>query len=314
VENIFLLHEGVRKPRFAILLAVYNGMQYAQEQLDSILGQRGVEVEIFVSVDKSSDGSESWIDAQAILNPQIHVLPHGEVFGGAAPNFFRLIEDVDFSTFDFMALADQDDVWLPNKLYRAQRVLSESTAEAYSSNVTAFWEGGKTSFINKAQPQVDWDFLFEAAGPGCTYVLKASLATEIQRFIIKNPYEITSVGLHDWFIYAYARSRAYRWVIDQEALILYRQHSQNQVGANAGLKGFISRARKVSSGWALAQSALIARLIGLDDANFVKTWINGGRPGLLKLSLSFWECRRRTRDKFIFLFSCLYMALFGMGK
>ena len=303
----------VCRPKAVILLAIFNGVPYLKDQLDSILRQQEVDVEIFISVDISNDGSEQWIDERASADSRIHVLPHGQKFGGAAPNFFRLFRDVSFDGFDYVCLSDQDDIWLPNKLARAHQLMIDRSAQAYSSNAIAFWEGGRTAFIDKSQPQTKWDYLFEAAGPGCTYVLAAPLAKEIQTIASLQESEIAAIGLHDWFIYAYARSREYRWVIDDQAFIHYRQHLQNQVGMNSGLKAFMHRARKVSSGWALAQSALIAKIIGMENDPFVKKWITGSPKGLCKLSFSFWSCRRRLRDKFLFLMTCVYLALRGGG-
>lgn len=302
-----------RLPRVAVLLAIFNGVRYLNEQVDSILQQKDVDLEVFISVDSSSDGSEIWADEKSLANQRIHVLPHGKKFGGAAPNFFRLFREVSFDAFDYVCLSDQDDIWLPNKLARAHQLLTKNSAHAYSSNAIAFWENGKTAFIKKSQAQTKWDYLFEAAGPGCTYFFTASLAKEVQSLIINKAHEVASIGLHDWFIYAYARSKDYRWIIDSQALIRYRQHSQNQVGMNSGLKAFLHRARKVSSGWALSQSALIAKIIGMEDIPFVKIWSSGSPQGLLRLSISFWSCRRRMRDKFLFLLTCIYLALNGGG-
>ena len=169
------------------------------------------------------------------------------------------------------------------------------------------------AFIKKSQAQTQWDYLFEAAGPGCTYVLKVDLAKEIQQLVVSDQERIDLIGLHDWFIYAYTRSKGYGWVIDDQALIQYRQHSNSQVGMNSGLKAFMHRARKVSSGWALGQSALIAKIIGMENNPFVKTWISGKPWGLLCLACSFWSCRRRVRDKFLFLLTCLFLAMKGGG-
>ncbi len=306
-------NNNLLKPKFAVLLAAYNGVAYLKDQIDSIFQQDGVTVEIFVSVDTSTDGSEKWIDERASADSRIHVLPHGHKFGGAAPNFFRLFRDVSFDGFDYVCLSDQDDIWLPNKLARAHQLMIDRSAQAYSSNAIAFWEDGRTAFIYKSQTQTKWDYLFEAAGPGCTYVLGSPLAKEIQAVVRHQESEIAAIGLHDWFIYAYARSREYHWVIDDQAFIHYRQHLQNQVGMNSGLKAFMHRARKVSSGWALAQSALIAKIIGMENDPFVKNWITGSSKGLCKLSFSFWTCRRRLRDKFLFLMTCVYLALKGGG-
>ena len=313
MTEIIIPKVGRGQARIAVLLAIFNGVSYLKDQLDSILRQQEVDVEIFISVDISNDGSERWIDERASADSRIHVLPHGHKFGGAAPNFFRLFRDVSFDGFDYVCLSDQDDIWLPNKLARAHQLIIDRSAHAYSSNAIAFWEDGRTAFINKSQPQTKWDYLFEAAGPGCTYVLGAPLAKEIQTIARDKESEIAAIGLHDWFIYAYVRSRGYGWVIDDRALIHYRQHSQNQVGMNSGLKAFMHRARKVSSGWALAQSALIAKIIGMENDPFVKNWITGSSKGLCKLSFSFWSCRRRLRDKFLFLLTCVYLALRGGG-
>ena len=315
MTEINTLKTGQGYSRFAVLLAVFNGTPFLRDQLNSILQQKGVDVEIFVSVDSSADGSEEWVDQFALADPCIHVLPHGQIFGGAAPNFFRLMRDVSFDSFDYVCFADQDDIWLPQKLLRAAQTLGgdESSFKAYSSNAIAFWEDGRAALIKKSQAQTRWDYLFEAAGPGCTYVLKTDLAKEIQHLVIRDQARINKIGLHDWFIYAYTRSKGYRWAIDDQAFIRYRQHSNNQVGMNSGLKAFMHRARKVSSGWALGQSVLIARIIGMENVPFVKRWILGKPWGLLCLSCSFWSCRRRVRDKFLFLLTCLFLAMKGGG-
>ena len=312
--NPISLQEERPKPSVAVLLAAFNGMAWLPEQLASVLDQVEVTVTVFVSVDQSTDGTEAWIDQMATQDSRIQVLPHGQIFGGAAPNFFRLIREIDFSRFDFVALADQDDLWLTHKLSRAIEVLKNEQADAYSSNVIAFWPDGKKVLIKKSQPQVRWDFLFEAAGPGCTYVLTKPFALALQERIHRQANIVSKIGLHDWFIYAFARSSKFQWVIDSEALMLYRQHAGNQVGMNKGLKALKHRAQKVLSGWAFEQSRLIAKANGLDQSLFVKTCLNGKRLAFLGLGLYSWQCRRRLSDRIIFSGMCFLLALIGQGS
>lgn len=299
------------KKKIAVCLAAFNGTCWIGEQLNSILSQDSVDVTIFISVDRSDDGTEQLVDQLSMSEARLSVLPHGNKFGGAGPNFYRLIQEVDFSDFDYVAFADQDDIWLPNKLFMASELLEQSGADAYSSNVTAFWPDGRQRLVNKSQPQVRWDFLFEAAAPGCTYLMSTNLARELQAFILKNPDKINKIAMHDWLTYAFARERGYRWVIDSRPGMLYRQHAQNQVGANSGLRAFIYRSGKVLSGWGLSQSALIADALGLLKEMPVKIWLSGTRIGYLRLALNFWCCRRRLRDKFLFLGACLMLAAIG---
>jgi rhamnosyltransferase len=298
----------------AVILAAYNGSIWIQEQIASIFAQEGVDVTLFVSVDKSSDGTEGLVDDLASRDNRIVVLPHGQHFGGAAPNFYRLIKDIDFADFDYIALADQDDIWLNNKLSRACDVLTAASADAYSSNATAFWSDGRQLLINKSQSQAKWDFLFEAAGPGCTYVLSRKLVIEIQKKLMLKWGEVQSIGLHDWLFYAYARANGYQWVIDDFSAILYRQHAHNQVGVNAGLKAFLHRFNKVINGWGFSQASKISQLVGLANHPFVKHWSDCSRSGLLYLGLHFYQCRRRFRDKVFFFFSCLLLSVLGKRK
>ena len=295
----------------AVLLAAFNGAQWIDSQIKSIVEQKNVKVKIFISVDPSTDDTMVLCQDWARRNASIFVLPSMERFGGAARNFFKIFSEVDFQEFDYVCLADQDDIWLPNKLIRAHEMLLKTGADAYSSNVIAFWQDGRQQFIEKSQKQVRWDFLFEAAGPGCTYVLRKELACAIQSLLKNRWIEVQQVGLHDWLFYAYARANGYGWYIDNHAEMLYRQHENNQVGVNKGWQAHLHRARKVLNGWGLSQSALIAELVGLGNDPFVQRWSKGSRMGLLTLSFHAWQCRRRLRDKMLFALSCAALLLSG---
>lgn len=92
-------------------------------------------------------------------------------------------------------------------MIEAVKALKINKCDAYSSNVTPFWPSGREKIIDKAQSQKKWDFLFEAAGPGCTYVLTQDLALSLQACVNKNWEKIKNIILHDWFIYAFARGK-----------------------------------------------------------------------------------------------------------
>jgi rhamnosyltransferase len=296
------------QPSFAVCLAAYNGMRWLPEQLDSILAQSSVDVTVFVSVDQSTDGTEQWIDQRALSDERVIVLPHGQRFGGAAPNFFRLVRELDFSGFDYVSFADQDDCWFASKLAQADEVLRRTGADAYSSNVIAYWPSGRRMLIDKAQPQRKWDFLFESAGPGCTYVMKTRFIQALQTGLHERWGEMQRVWLHDWFIYAFARANGYRWIIDARPSMLYRQHAANQVGVNSGWQAFKYRASKVMSGWWLEQVLWMAQFFGASEAPIIRRWHTQPRIALLNLAIHANECRRRRRDQISFAVLCLLLA------
>lgn len=295
----------------AVLLAAYNGARWIEEQLASILCQQGVSVSLFISVDNSTDDTLALCERYQQAHSNIEVLVPAGPFGGAARNFFHLLEVVDFSCVDFISFADQDDLWHIDKLDRATRHLISTGVGGYSSNVTAFWPDGRRVLLDKAQPQVRWDYLFEAAGPGCTYVLKRGLALRLQQEVRLRPQELKAVRFHDWYIYAFARSHGYKWYIDTTSGLEYRQHEGNFMGANVGWLPLQSRLKSVRNGWWSGQIRTIAGLVGQQHNPEVSHWLKLGRAQWLFLALHAVHCRRRSRDRLYFVLLCCVSAVLG---
>jgi rhamnosyltransferase len=261
------------------------------------LSQKSISIEIFISVDLSNDKTHEWCQGLAGKNAHVKVLPYGEKFGGAAKNFFRLIRDVDFSCFDYVALSDQDDIWDSSKLHHAIRTIEQDSLDGYSSDVIAFWSNGREKLVKKSFPQKKFDYFFEAAGPGCTYVLKQQPTQKFKKFLIKNWENINCIESHDWLIYAFFRSRSMSWCIDSEPLMLYRQHESNQVGSNFGFLAYLKRIKMVKSGWYRSEVRKISEIISInDDAFNLDIWF------LIK---NFYQLRRQNRDTFILLLMIL---------
>jgi rhamnosyltransferase len=301
--------EEQKKPRFAVCLAAYNGMKFIAVQLESILAQQDVDVRVFISVDRSTDGTEEHLKKWASNEPRLSLLPFGQRFGGAGPNFYRLLREVDLSGYDYVSFADQDDIWHHQKLSRAHVVLSEKHAMGYSSNFRAFWPSGKTREVNKATPQRSSDYLFESAGPGCTYVVRAELANQLQSLVREANPKLARIDYHDWLFYAYTRFHNLPWVIDEWSSMEYRQHANNQIGVNAGWRSFWLRARKIITGYGFEQSLLIANAIRATSLPIVKNGLLGGRLGYLRLALCSRQCRRKPAHQLMFFISCVSLAV-----
>lgn len=296
--------------KIAVLLASYNGAKYIKEQVDSILNQKEVDVTIFVSDDLSTDNTLEYLQDIYKNEKRLVYLESNQKFGGAAKNFYRLIKDVDFSDVDFISLADQDDIWYEDKLVKAIKTIEQEQIDAYSSNVLAFWEDGKEMILQKAQPQVKYDYLFEAAGPGCTYVLSQKLANDIKSFMIKNWEQINQIDLHDWLIYAYCRENNYKWHIDKKQSMRYRQHISNQVGANDGLNAKIKRLKLVFSSWYRDETSKIIKVLDLENKyRFSKYILEKSYLNNILLMRYVFDFRRKTKDK-IFLALLILLGIY----
>lgn len=310
-QNVHPFIQG-ETPLVLVCLAAYNGMQYLPEQVDTILGQERVRVTLLISVDVSTDGTLAWCQALAARDERVRLLPYGERFGGAAPNFFHLVRASRSLPFDYLSLADQDDHWLPDKLARAVGEMQARGGDGYSCDVVAFWPDGRESTLVKSSPQRPWDHFFEAAGPGCTYVLSRRLVEPLADFLRDRATDVAGVTLHDWLIYAFARSKGFAWIIDPRPGMRYRQHAINQVGANVGWAAMNRRLRLMRSGWWLGQVDLIARLMDTPDARVLRSLLGAGRSGALQLALCAGRCRRRPRDRAVMAAFLLLASVFGM--
>lgn len=289
----------------AVLLAAYNGKKWLVKQIQTILDQKTVDLHLYISIDLSTDNTFNIASDIAKNNHKITILPYGVQYGSAAPNFYYLLNTVPIEDYDYIALSDQDDIWLEDKLSHAISVLEKQNCSGYSSNVTAFWENGKERTIKKSYPQMEFDYLFEGPGPGCSFVLKKAFAIALKKDLAL----LKKFDWHDWLIYAYARTNAYKWVIDDASYLLYRQHANNQLGANSGLFAFFKRVSNIYSGYGINQTLAIIQFLGLEDNTFIKKWYKEKKINYIILALNSKKCRRKNMDKLFFFISCIIMTI-----
>lgn len=307
------------KPKVCILLATLNGRLWIEAQVESVLRQSDVDVEILASDDGSTDGTKEWLKAKGASEPRLKLLPYAEPSGSSARNFERLIKSAALDKFDFLAFSDQDDVWSSNKLSCAVEHLAEHSADGYSSNVTALKANGATHLIAKAQPQRRFDHYFESASSGSTFLLSRRLAKTLQQYLLSvnflTPAPHQLFAFHDWFIYCFARSAGFRWIIDERTFVLYRQHTRNEVGANIGLRAIFTRMKKLHTGWYLDEvrrlchtMESIAANSGAPILNFEDLRLQGTSERLGFLLNIASEARRRRRDRW-FLYAVVLLGI-----
>jgi rhamnosyltransferase len=292
--------------KIIILLAAFNGEQFITQQLKSLLYQTIQPNKIAVNIDQSSDKTESIVKEFAKTNPEIQILNFNKRFGSAATNFIDLLKNTDLKSFEYIALSDQDDLWKEDKLEKAIHKL-EQGYDGYSSNVEAFWKGGRKKVLVKNQPQQKLDHLFESAGPGCTFVLTKRLALSLQEFLKGGQFDQLD-NYHDWLIYAYARSNGFKWYVDSYPGVEYRQHNANVFGANVGIRAFLSRIRSVLNGEGFDFAFRLMKELSVQNS-FIRSLFPVSRINLLRLAFQCKQCRRRWRDQIYFFCACILLAI-----
>lgn len=240
----------ITKKKAAIVLATLNGEKWIAAQLLSIKSQLHDNWHVFLRDDGSSD--QTIAIAVAMLSPaRLTIL--SSVFGptgSPAGNFFAALGQVPLEEFDYVSFCDQDDVWSPDKLSRAIECLTKSGAAAYSCDLIAFDNSKNIAwYLSKSQPQKIFDYLFQGASAGCTYVLTRNAAALVKQKTSPLLGVFPKARSHDWLIYSICRSHSLEWFMDQSAHIFYRQHAANAFGGMPGIEGMHARWKLARSGW-----------------------------------------------------------------
>lgn len=239
-----------------VIMATFNGEPWIAAQVRSILAQRGVQVHLVITDDGSTDGTSEWVRQLAQIDQRVEVLPARSGKPGAGQNFLAGLTQVPVAPGEYLAFSDQDDLWHPQKLSDQIEFLTAHHAAATSSNVLSFDESGNKRLIRKNQPQRRWDFIFEAPGPGSTFVLTSNAVSLVQSYL--QTHASDDVWLHDWFIYALVRAAGLKWVIDPRPHVAYRQHRGNVLGEHRGLAAFWHRLSRLRDGTYRQQFILTA--------------------------------------------------------
>ena len=204
-----------------ILLSTYNGEKYLEEQLGSLLSQRGVEVDILVRDDGSTDSTRSILDK---WQKEGHLSWYGGNNLGWAMSFIHLL--CHAREADYYAFCDQDDIWLPDKLAAAIELLEPvgDQPALYCSNMNYYFDGKDEGVVKPVGQKFNlYTAMVQCLALGCTMVLNRPLALTMK---VHPPKEVFA---HDFWTYQVA-SAIGTVVYDDRSFLLYRQHGNNQVG------------------------------------------------------------------------------------
>ena len=259
--------------KILVILASYNGEKYIKEQIDSILSQEDVDLDIKIFDDVSTDNTLSVLECFK-NNDQIEIIQNPIRSGSAANNFFNAIKNNNFNhidEYDFIAFADQDDIWLPRKLKAASEMLTLQHSDLYCSNLILWDEQTNNEMIiSKSYPQKKYDYLFEGGSAGCTYVFTNEFYLGLKDILKSVNYTEWKYFSHDWFVYFYARINDFKVSIDSNAYIKYRIHSGNvhgQLNKNS-LFAVKERLKLIKEGWYFKQIKGYSNILAQDSVEF----------------------------------------------
>lgn len=215
----------------AILLSTHNGAPFLAAQLHSLLAQTHRDWVLYWRDDGSSDSTRGVMtDFLASLPRDRTRILESDGRVGGAESFMRLLRAACAAGHASFAFADQDDVWLPEKLARGLDALRQVT-----EGVPALY-CGRQVLVDAGLCRIALSFpvrrppgfpaaLTQNVATGCTVMLNRAAATLVARS------ESPAATVHDWWCYLMVAAAGGRVLADDEPVVLYRQHDGNVVGA-----------------------------------------------------------------------------------
>lgn len=217
----------------AVLMSTYNGQEYLQQQVDSILNQTYQDLTLYIRDDGSTDRTREIIESYDKRDSRVIFLRESSSKNlGPQASFFELLKNTKANYYMF---SDQDDVWETTKIEKTLKEMNSAQKEYGNIPINVFTNllvvDKKLSEIELMNPEkLDLSFLsllFHNVITGCTMMINNPLKDKINF----DQLNYKNTLMHDWWIGLLAALFGKNIYLD-EATIKYRQHGDNTVGMN----------------------------------------------------------------------------------
>ncbi len=212
----------------SVCITTFNGEKFIEEQVLSILSQLNIKDEIIVSDDGSKDNTINILSnikdkrLKIISNDKANIGPkHKYSFAKITNNFTNALT---IAKGDIIFLADQDDIWLPNKV--------ETVCQLFDNNPTATLVIHDCTVIDQHKNILHKSYfnlnqsskgfiknIINCSYLGCCMAFKKELLDQSTPIPSNVPHDIWLGLIAEWNTNV---------IFCHTPLLLYRRHTQNQ--------------------------------------------------------------------------------------
>lgn len=240
-----MMNQAIKnKKKIAILIATYQGEEYLNQQLDSLLRQSNQDWTAYLHDDGSKDGTQQIIKLYCTKYPDKFIEITGDSCGSAKHNFIFLTKKVES---DFYMYCDQDDIWMENKICDTYKKMIEiddpdipclvhTDLSVVAKDLSVISRSMAQYQGLKCNKQELSRTLIQNVVTGCTMMINRCLR---DKMIMSCNWDC--IIMHDWWASLIAVAFGKIAYLNQPT-ILYRQHGDNSVGAKRifSLNNFIN--------------------------------------------------------------------------
>jgi len=250
-------------PKVSVLLATFNGEKYLEEFLDSLANQVGVEVNLYVSDDGSTDRTLEITETFINKFKTVKLLEGPKL--GPSSNFLHLLQNAEGNFFSF---ADQDDIWLPEKLLRSVQAIDSVDHPCLFTSSVADFNGSQISRKPFRMPIS----IMRNNSQGCTMVFNSELRSLLLGLNGKN------LIMHDWAALILAQVHG-QVIFNEKPYVQYRIHQNNFIGHQAKFKKIYNYLKSLT--WPKSKSLVFNQALEImktipnaDECDSLVRWCN----------------------------------------
>ena len=263
-------------PDIQVLLATYNGRRHLPMLLDSVFRQTRPG-DILARDDGSTDDTLDILRQHA---PRVQVMAGSDGNVGARANFNQLLMA---ATAQYVALADQDDLWEPDRLEAGMAVMLELEAQ-FGPQHPVLVHGDLRVCDADGNELCSSLWKFQRLDPGVRSFSRLLVQNNVTGCTVLANRALLDLALpvpqeavmHDWWLTLVAAAAGSIGVVSRP-LVGYRQHDCNQLGAvRSDCKGVVRRLATVDPGVSL-------RAAQMQAGAFFRRYAS--RPGMTEAAL-----------------------------
>lgn len=217
-------------------MSTYNGSHYLEQQINSVLNQKGCNVDLLIRDDGSTDNTLEILQRFSSLD---NVNFYCDTNLKPAKSFMHLLSQCP-KTYDYYAFCDQDDVWDNDKIIIAIEKMKNIKAPAlYCSNSELVDSQLRPLGVNLYSIPIPISFkrvLLAGEIQGATIVINNALANYFDQKKIPD-----YLPMHDYYVATVCGAIGGEYIFDFDSHMKYRQHDMNVLGVSVSLKDKLKR-------------------------------------------------------------------------
>lgn len=264
----------------SIMMSTFNGEQFIDEQIESIMHQDNVITMLIIRDDGSTDDTVKCVNRlMTKYQGRISLICGNNI--GYRRSFLELLSKAPDT--DYYAFADQDDVWKNNKCIEAITSLEKCDHNEwlYASGLLIADENLNViseNYLNNYKNSLE-SYFIRGRLAGCTFLFTRELKDKAKLFSELN-LEDTCMPAHDFLVgsIAYACGNVF---IDHRGFVLHRRHERSVTSGGRGIANRLETERKLLKKRKYVNSVVarllldnFGELISADKASFLNTIVH----------------------------------------